>query len=449
MALVLMLIGPSSVSGQQPADIPVPEFYGFYAVSDGQLVPMVNAKNRLKWAGISIMGRVGVDPIGGPQLTPDSYFLLFGPEWKTSQLRIVRLEFAQTVSALNPVSLKSVEIPAGFWVAGEAIGRRAGPVRGMDDLQRLVPTAPLQPGAYAVVSGPFDETIERFNASAVWVCDFYVGGRPSGQTTSPSVAETAPPPTSLNASAPLSLLAKQCGHGTTFQEVTAILDADLETAWSAILDYLSEAERALQLSSEEHGVIVTDSHDGWKSRDQYFIRLREGSHKSTEVALIYAFYTDTGEGLTRSLFATSDAKGELKKIQKQLSKTKTKARLAGLLNYTISPTETDLSGNWHGALVDLKRLEETDCSLHLEKVPTGRYTGIYSQEDLNCNVSIESEEIIGSMVLLSWSATEKECRKLAKNRHSDATPTTDGRLLLRVFSGRDSEPRYKAVLSKP
>ena len=174
----------ASIAGLASGEEPIPDFYGLYAVSGGTLTLLYNVHSdtRVKQFSYSIsQTRLGLAEIGDVQLAPDTHFLAFGPDWRelVSQVRLWRLNFITEMQVtVIAAGFKQMTVNPNLWLAGPAQGLRVGPVRGQADLFKIVPDAPLQPGAYVVGLGPLDQEFLIGNDPMRFVSDFYVGEKP-------------------------------------------------------------------------------------------------------------------------------------------------------------------------------------------------------------------------------------------------------------------------------
>lgn len=180
------------------ATIPTPEFFGIYVVVDGVPIelPDALADGRGREQGTGLVGvRVGLTEVSAVEAKPDSYFLFYGPEHTLLAHRIVlfKLEFGVPIKIYRDFT-RVETIRSNIWLGTERVPVRIGPVPGVDNLVRVVPSEPLREGAYAFSLPDFGE--ETFPGSELVILDFYVGNRPEArqsgeQPRRPSVKPSA------------------------------------------------------------------------------------------------------------------------------------------------------------------------------------------------------------------------------------------------------------------
>ena len=174
----------ASIAGFASGEEPIPEFYGFYAVSGGTLTQLYNvhSDSRVQQFSYSMsQARLGLAEIGDVHLTPDTHFLAYGPDWRelATRVQLWRLNFVTEMQVtVMGIGFQQKVVNPNLWLAGPSQGLRVGPVRGQADLFKIVPDAPLQPGAYVVGLGPLDKEFPWGSDPMRFLSDFYVGEKP-------------------------------------------------------------------------------------------------------------------------------------------------------------------------------------------------------------------------------------------------------------------------------
>lgn len=168
----------------------IPEFYGIYIVSGGKFIEMQDAlaQRRLKEQKSFPSSTVGITSLSSLQASSDSYFLLYSRGYVSpaDEICLYRLEFRSTLQQTDFFSNKVSYVAFNAWVAKKKIPVRIGPVQGHKDLLKMVPSMPLENGAYCLTFDGFAEgglamqDVVQFG----FVNDFYVGEKPVGVNSS-------------------------------------------------------------------------------------------------------------------------------------------------------------------------------------------------------------------------------------------------------------------------
>ena len=176
------------VYGQK--EVPVPEFYGIYIVSDGKLITPKCALEgkRSKTVKDILSGSrcTGIYDLSGISVSQNSFFLIYGEILKPTLLRLMldKFEFVKQVS-LGGLFAPVIITDANMWVPKTKIPMNISPVKGQTELFRLVPTSPLSDGVYALYMVGVISAIE--DVDIIMMADFQVGKLASAME--PSVLE--------------------------------------------------------------------------------------------------------------------------------------------------------------------------------------------------------------------------------------------------------------------
>jgi HEAT repeat protein len=171
-----MLVGLEGLVSRAQ-DLPVPESYGIYFVSDGRLTKAENAviEGRFEAQGPLFDRLLGIRQLSGVELASDAAVMLYGPHLAppiATEARLLRLRF-----------VAGQEESAFLWVAEDTVSTQLEPVPEHADLFRLTPMSSLANGTYALDFGDMDAPVEAF---VDFVADFRVGSFPA-----PADPETA------------------------------------------------------------------------------------------------------------------------------------------------------------------------------------------------------------------------------------------------------------------
>ena len=199
--LFLMSICFSSVICAQ--QIPIPKFYGMYAVDNGKLIELSEA---IQGGRTRLLGHVtdgncagGITKLSGISVSKNVEFIFF-KDVRPVRVAIAKLKFNKgvTIKGITPGgqskdavsdyfdSLKGVGDPgpADMWMIEEsAIPSRLGPVEGKQNMTLVAPSRPLSDGVYMfyafipTVSENFEKLLlhAKGGTQATWLCDFVVG----------------------------------------------------------------------------------------------------------------------------------------------------------------------------------------------------------------------------------------------------------------------------------
>lgn len=279
-------VASTSVAPPQ-TDVPVPEFFGVYLVSDGKLLELKDAKseNRLKMVGLSI----GISKLSGVTASPRSYVIVYGKDLSQIVyfLMLGRFEYFKTVTTApnDPFAFgrQLRTFDARMWIPKEEIPVKPGPVKGQQDLFRVVPTRPLPDGVYAFYLGslkldlpvPVPMALTAIGA----VLDFAVGaGAQTARAPEPSAPVQPPPPTPSPAPSPgpaprgqeapparptIAALTRDIPDAAAFREQERVFAAAFDDVWGAAQRALSrtsllkrQADRIVTMD-RDNGVLVT------------------------------------------------------------------------------------------------------------------------------------------------------------------------------------------------
>lgn len=176
----------------------IPEFYGIYVVVGGKPIEMQDAlvQRRLKEQKSFPSSTVGIISLSSLQASSDSYFLLYGRGYvsQADSICLYSLEYRSTLQQTDFFSNKVSSVAFNAWIAKKKIPVRIGPVRGYNDLLKMVPSTPLEKGAYCLTFDGFAaggmamQDVVQFG----FVNDFYIGDKPSTPTLAASSEISSP-----------------------------------------------------------------------------------------------------------------------------------------------------------------------------------------------------------------------------------------------------------------
>jgi len=145
----LMQFGYSSILSQE---LVKPEYYGTYAVVNGQLVefPKDSATN-VVGVGNLLKTNLGIRDLKGPWLRDSTlYFVIYGD---MSKLILSRVEWRNTVESKNPMTGVVSAVQAKMYVAVENIELKVAPYGNINNCIKLVPAKALKEGYYCIHTG--------------------------------------------------------------------------------------------------------------------------------------------------------------------------------------------------------------------------------------------------------------------------------------------------------
>jgi hypothetical protein len=179
LAVILMILLTINPQDAHAGEVPVPEFYGIYMVSDGKLITPKDAlkEKRLKTVGHLMISRFGINELSGISASQNSFFLVYGGQFKDAlnRLKLGKFKFVRQVLIKGMWPAKDEMANANMWVLEAEISMNVGPVKGQTELYRLVPTSPLSDGVYAIYTGPIGSDIPIATMEVGMVADFSVG----------------------------------------------------------------------------------------------------------------------------------------------------------------------------------------------------------------------------------------------------------------------------------
>lgn len=175
-ALLLMLlagaVGPQAV-GQTSGNVPVPEYYGTYAVADGKLIDLISSlptevRARIGKLPGEDVGLGGFGGVGGGRCDAsavakvftdsllespsDVQFLRYAEAWETmdpdARLKLTALIYVRNVQVSGCSPPKTGVEEAWDSGLGDSVELRLKPVPGHQDMVLAVPSSPLNPGVY-------------------------------------------------------------------------------------------------------------------------------------------------------------------------------------------------------------------------------------------------------------------------------------------------------------
>ena len=133
-------------------EIPVPEFYGAYFLSNGKLIEAKDAfeENRLKTVGDLYSNKTGINQLSGISLAADDYIVIYDKNVSSlvSLLQLGKFKFIKELELGIWPNRKLYKM--NYWIFEQDIPMNIGPVKGQPDLYRMVPKTPLSDGVYAV-----------------------------------------------------------------------------------------------------------------------------------------------------------------------------------------------------------------------------------------------------------------------------------------------------------
>jgi hypothetical protein len=132
--------------------IPIPEYYGLYIVSDGRLTPAKDAaeENRLKRVGDMIDNVTGIKRLSGISASPDMYLLIYHKGVNGTGLTKLQLGKFEYVERIHLGFIQKSWMQANMWILKEQIPLNIAPIKGQQDMYRIVPAKPLIDGVYAL-----------------------------------------------------------------------------------------------------------------------------------------------------------------------------------------------------------------------------------------------------------------------------------------------------------
>lgn len=147
--LVLVLLGLNSCFAQET---PKPEFFGIYAVVNGQLIEF-NKKDAAKLSGVGdlVNTTLGIRELNGPWLKDSKiYFITYGIK---SRPTLSKLTWKETIQSKNFMTGATTNVEAKMYVANGNIEFKIAPVEGMEDCYKFIPSETLEEGYYCLHFG--------------------------------------------------------------------------------------------------------------------------------------------------------------------------------------------------------------------------------------------------------------------------------------------------------
>jgi hypothetical protein len=158
-------------------ETPKPEFFGIYAVVNGQLKEF-NKKDaaKLSGAGDMINTTLGIRELNGPWFVDSTiHFITYGINKRPI---LTKLTWEETVQSKNVVTGATANVEAKMYVANGNIEFRIAPIQEMEDCYKFLPSETLKEGYYCLHFGrltsqdAFDMTVESNTQNDVF--DFAV-----------------------------------------------------------------------------------------------------------------------------------------------------------------------------------------------------------------------------------------------------------------------------------
>ena len=138
--------------GYTQKEIPVPEFYGAYFVSDGKLISSKDAfeEKRLKTVGDRFSNKTGIKRLSGISLAANDYIVIYDKD-ASSLVNLLQLGKFKFVKELELGIWPNRQLyKMNYWIFEKNVPMNIGPVKGQPDLYRMVPKVALSDGVYAV-----------------------------------------------------------------------------------------------------------------------------------------------------------------------------------------------------------------------------------------------------------------------------------------------------------
>ncbi len=133
-------------------EIPVPEFYGAYFLSNGKLIEAKDAfeEKRLEMVGDRFSNKTGIKQLSGIALASNDHIVIYDKDASSlvSLLQLGKFKFVKELELGIWPNRKLYKM--NYWMLEKNIPMNTGPVKGQPDLYRMVPKTPLSDGVYAV-----------------------------------------------------------------------------------------------------------------------------------------------------------------------------------------------------------------------------------------------------------------------------------------------------------
>lgn len=133
-------------------EIPLPEFYGAYFLSNGELIEAKDAfeENRLKTVGDRFSNKTGIKRLSSIPLVANDYIVIYekGASSLVSLLQLGKFKFVKELEL--GIWPNRQLYKTNYWILEKNIPMNIGPVKGQPDLYRMLPKTPLSEGVYGV-----------------------------------------------------------------------------------------------------------------------------------------------------------------------------------------------------------------------------------------------------------------------------------------------------------
>ncbi|MFO7971350.1 MAG: hypothetical protein R6U40_06345 [Desulfobacterales bacterium] len=159
-SLIFLICFYSCASTEKGTEIP--EFFGTYLVEKGKLIKLKKEDVVIKHASAECSKYEfisGLENLSDLNVKDNKCHIIFyehGAE--VSNIKLTKLRF-ECVSLLDCISLtfktKKVKSKLNLWIKEKNIPYKISPVESRNEMYRLVPDNPLEPGAYAIHTGCF------------------------------------------------------------------------------------------------------------------------------------------------------------------------------------------------------------------------------------------------------------------------------------------------------
>lgn len=133
-------------------EIPVPEFYGAYFLSNGELIEAKDAseEKRLEMVGDRFSNKTGIKRLSSISLAANDYIVIYDKD-ASSLVSLLQLGKFKFVKELELGIWPNRQLyKTDMWILEKNVPMNIGPLKGQPDLYRMVPKTPLSDGVYAV-----------------------------------------------------------------------------------------------------------------------------------------------------------------------------------------------------------------------------------------------------------------------------------------------------------
>lgn len=326
--MLVDILGSREVYAQSGRSTLIPEFYGIYLVADGKLKALEPSD-----VGFG-NGHVGLQQRPKTVVKDkNAYFIVYQKNIVPTNIGLAQLKFLDSdVVKVSPLpGWKSEEklVTVNAWVLEGTISLNVAPIEGKMDMYRLVPTASLTPGVYAIPSGLFGklgltdrygaqlevaDRAQRYGANAF---AFILGEIPL------QIAETVAnrPSSSIEIpqKATIDSITKNIPDTNFFEAKTKILNASFDIVWNAANRYFAQSHK-IAISDPIKGTLLTEPSIGMGIRSRGSALIEKVSESTTNLTVKVFCYKESGRRWLRSDsdFCSNVAlRGIEKEIQKQ------------------------------------------------------------------------------------------------------------------------------------